>query len=305
MLGDAVEGGAQKRVLGAMDERAIDIALALKRAVPFLMRRSVSIESTPSRIATARVIQDDLEEPVYSVPLATDPGGSRAILLFNRGAVTFLLDGVLGGTPTNEEPEGAEEEAPVPLTSPQRAVLGRISDAMLRAISDALASLGVRLRRLPPSSATPPEGQFAALTLTLGEGENRKIVLAIARDALQSAGLGLFSESRQKDQSASRIPAVLAEVELELIVELGRVHRRLADVESLKVGDTIRLGVPVRAPVTVHVQGHPIVRGRPTTSGTQLAVAIVERGSAWSPPQELGVVNDQELRIVTLEVPTP
>lgn len=283
MLGEAVEGGAQRRVLDAMDERGNDIALAMKRAVPFLMRRSVALEPEPSKIGVARTIQDELEGPIYSVPLATDPGGSRAMLLFDRGAVSFLLDGALGGIPTAEEtPELEEEGPPKALTSPQRAVMSRLADGMLRAVSDALASLGVRLRRLPASSGTPPEGQFAAITFMLGEGAPRKVVVAVARDALQNAGLGLFAEGKQKDSNASRVPAVLSEVELELVVELGRVRRKLADIDNLKVGDTIRLGVPVRAPVVVRVQGQPIFRGRPTTSGTQLAVSILEKVTSFS-----------------------
>ncbi len=284
MLGDAVEGGAQRRVLDAMDERGAEIALAMKRAVPFLMRRSVPLEPEPAKIAVARAIQDELEGPVFGVPLATDPGGSRGLLLFDRGAVAFLLDGALGGVPVDEANELEEEGPPKQLTSPQRAVMSRLSEGLLRAVSDALASLGVRLRRLPASSGTPPEGQFAALTFLLGEGTPRKVVVAVARDALQNAGLGLFSDGKQKDMNASRVPAVLQEVELELVVELGRVRRKLSEVDALKVGDTIRLGVPVRSPVTVQVQGHPILRGRPTTAGTQLAVAIVEKTTSYVSP---------------------
>jgi flagellar motor switch protein FliM len=284
MLGDAVEGGAQRRVLDAMDERGTDIALAMKRAIPFLMRRSVPLEPEPSKIGVARALQEELEGPIYSVPLVTDPGGSRAMLLFDRGAVSFLLDGALGGIPADEAQELEEEGAPKQLTSPQRAVMNRLADALLKAISEALGSLGVRLRRLPPSSGTPPEGQFAAITFLLGEGSSRKIVVAVARDALQNAGLGLFSESKQKDTIQNKVPAVLQEVELELVVELGRIRRKLADIDSLKVGDTLRLGVPVRSPVTIQVQGQPMFRGKPTTVGTQLAVSIVERATLWSPP---------------------
>ena len=313
LLGEAVEGGAQRRVLGAMDERAPEIALAMRRGVPFLMRQSVPIEPQGAKLSRARELEHDIAlnaGPVFSVPLATDPGGSRAMLIFDRNAVAFLLEGALGGSP--EEAEGGD--APE-LTSPQRAVMGRIADSMLRAVSDSLAPLGVKLRRLPSTTGTPPEGQFAAITFTLGErpaqaaaavdddgftaaeaepSSNKAppcIVFALGRDALSNAGLGLFTEARQRDDSSKRIPAVLSEVELDLVVELGRVRKRLGDIDTLKVGDVIRLGSIVRQPVVLRVQGHPVFRGRPTTSGTQLAVTILERMSGDSPaapPSEPG-----------------
>lgn len=311
LLGEAVEGGAQRRVLGAMDERAADIALAMRKGVPFLMRQSVPIEPELSKLSRARDLEHDVTlaaGPVFSVPLATDPGGSRAMLIFDRNAVAFLLEGALGGSPDDAE-NGESPE----LTSPQRAVMTRIADSMLKAVSESLGPLGVKLRRLPATMGSPPEGQFAAITFTLGgppkteaadenavegfgapaeapppsEKPQPRIVFALGRDALSNAGLGLFTEARQRDDSSKRIPQVLSEVELDVVVELGRVRRKLGEIDSLKVGDVIRLGSIVRQPVILRVQGHPVFRGKPTTSGTQLAVSILERVTGESSAQQI------------------
>lgn len=72
-----------------------------------------------------------------------------------------------------------------------------------------------------------------------------------------------------------RIAAVLQDVELQLIVELGRVPLRVGRLASLKVGDTLRLDVPVSGLVSVRADGHELMRGRPTSTGGRIAVKIV------------------------------
>lgn len=272
MLGDASKDqSAQPRVLGSLDDHAGDFESAIKRSMPVLMRKGIAVEPSPAKLAKCGELLAELKEPYFHIPLATDPGGARAMIVFEAGAVAFLLDAALGGSLEEETMPEVEE-----LTAAQKAAVGRLAEPMVKLISDAMFGLGVRLRRLPAASGVPTEGEFAALTFALAGNNERRIMIAVMRDALSSAGAGIFPSHRKSDAEA-RVPAILCQVEVDVVAELGRVRKRLADIDGFRVGDVIRLDTPLRSPVLLRVQGRPILRGRPTTSGTQLAIGILDR----------------------------
>jgi flagellar motor switch/type III secretory pathway protein FliN len=77
-----------------------------------------------------------------------------------------------------------------------------------------------------------------------------------------------------RDEGVAR---VIEEVTLELVVELARMRMTLGHLAALKVGDTIRLEVPIGAAVDVRADGHVILRGQPTTNAGQIAIRIEGR----------------------------
>ena len=271
LLSDPAQNGAGPRVLSQLDGRARDFESAVKRAVPILMRKGISLDPEPAKLVKAADLPTGLVTPYFHIPLATDPGGSRAFILFDAGAVGYLLEAALGG---NVE---ADSIPPVTeMTSAQKAAMGRVSDPIARLVSDAMFGLGLRLRKLPGETGLAKEGEFAVLTLTIGGNPARKILIGVTRESLSQMAGGVFPSGRKSD-GASKMPAIMANVELDLVAELGRVRRRLSLIDALRVGDVIRLETPVRSPVLVRVQSKPLLRARPTTSGTQLAVIITER----------------------------
>ena len=73
--------------------------------------------------------------------------------------------------------------------------------------------------------------------------------------------------------------AAVAEVELEVVAELGRVRLMLARIASLRVGDVLRLPLSVDAPARLHVGGHGLFLGTPITRGSQIAIEISGHGT--------------------------
>jgi flagellar motor switch/type III secretory pathway protein FliN len=282
LLGEAVENGAQKRVLSSLDDRAAPIAAAIRRAVPIFIRRGIEIAHEPTKVGRARDLFDELRGPVYHIPLVTDPGGSRAMLCIEGAATSFLLDAALGALID----ENSEVEPPTQLTGPQSAVLHRLADGLVSVISDVVSGAGLRLKRLPPAPIPDNDGELAALTFLLANREDRRIVLAVSRDAIATAGGGTFQPPTKKAASDQRVARILSQVELELVVELGRVRRKLSVIDGFRVGDVLRLDAPARDPLSVRVQGKPILRAQPTVSGTQLAVQVVERIDGFRPRLE-------------------
>jgi flagellar motor switch protein FliM len=233
------------------------------------MRKGISLDPEPARLCKAAELTVGVTQPLYHIPMATDPGGSRAFIVFDAGAIAYLLEAALGGNLEDDNLGPVTE-----MTSAQKAAMSRVTDPIARLVSDAM--FGIRLRKLPGESGLPKEGEFAVVTLAIGGNKERRVMIGVTRDALASLAGGVFPTGKRSD-AASKMPAILSGVELDLVAELGRVRRRLSQIDVLRVGDVLRLDTPVRSPVFVRIQGRPILRVRPTTSGTQLAVHVLEK----------------------------
>lgn len=272
MLGEAVRRGGQSRALLALDERAAELGGALRRSVPALLRRGVVFQASPARTTRMTELMAEIPGPVFEVPLVTDPGGSRALLCFSGAATSYLVDAALGGTGDPDSSPSASSE----ITGPQRAVAARIAGEMVGAISDVLASSGLRLRRIPTGPDSPASGEQVVLTFRIGDAPDRIIAVAMSRDALQASAASPLGSVRSLD-AAARVAGVLGQVEVEMVVELGRIRRSLLAIERLRVGDTLRLDTPVRSPLLVRCEDRPIFLALPTTVGTQLAMSVLDR----------------------------
>lgn len=270
MLGEAVRRGGQSRALVALDERAADLAGALRRSVPALLRRGITFHPSPARIVRSGELAAGVPGPPFEVPLVTDPGGSRALICLSASATSYLVDAALGGT---GEPDATHK--PGAISSPQRAVMTRIAGEMVEAISDVLAGLGLRLRRIPTGPDAPSGGELVMISFQVGDEPDRVIVLAMSRDALQASAAAVAT-TRAPDV-AHRVANALGQVEVHVVVELGRIRRSLLSLDRLKVGDVIRLDTPVRTPLLVRCEDLPLFVALPTAAGTQLAITVIDR----------------------------
>jgi flagellar motor switch protein FliM len=190
-------------------------------------------------------------------------------------AISLVLDGVLGG-----DGKTLPVLDPAGLTPPQMALVARVVNDIVRSLSEVfLRKFGFTLEASAPdgedaSSETAP----IACCFELGAGEHiGRVVLLIAKEALL-VGLpdGERSPPRQRD---ARISAVVEQVELDIVAELARTKMSVGRISSLRVGDSIRLDVPVGAAVLLRADGHVVLRGYPTTRSGQIAIRIEGRHS--------------------------
>ncbi len=275
LLRTAVEaGGRARRALSVLERERRDLETALRRAVPFFARRGLEVRCGPVQLMPIAELRASLTTPQHLVELVTQPGGSRGALIFDGVAASLILDGVLGG-----DGRSLPELNPEGLSGAQAAVISRISEQILATFSDVLSvRAGMRLSRLTGHAVdvlgeTPP----AVCVLEVGPPDTAaRIALAIAKDALVGE-LAQLPSHVDKDAVDPRIARSLLEAPLELVAELARIQMKLEDVLSLRVGDTLDVGLHVEGLVSVRAGDRLVLRGTPTRAGGQLAIRVEER----------------------------
>ena len=86
-----------------------------------------------------------------------------------------------------------------------------------------------------------------------------------------------FAEGQQ-DQPvvADGLEELLADVELEVIIELGRTRKALRDIYDLKIGTIVELDKQAREPIDILVNNSPVARGEVMVFEDALAVRVTE-----------------------------
>jgi flagellar motor switch protein FliM len=270
LLRFALEGDRVRRAATILERESPRLVAALKRAIPFLSRRGVPISLFQAQAMPVAELLESLARPFHVTHLVTQPGEAAGALVLDAGAVAIFLDGVLGG-------DGLSLPVlnPAGLSGPQTAMVAGLAGNILRAFTVALqGSIGLGLEARPANLEQAPVESAIACVLELGEGDRRgRVALLLAKEPL-------VTESAAAQAVASptldpRIATVLEEVELTVVAELARVFLKVGHIASLKVGDTLRLDVPVSGLVSVRASGRELMRGRPTTSGGRIAVKIL------------------------------
>lgn len=314
------EGGGEAAV-ETMLRTAPHVASGVRRAIPFLGRRGIVVtHGTPSLI-NSRDLGEGLTKPRYIVQCAVEPGGARAALCFDGPAIGFLVEGALGGD--GSDPPTLHEKG---LSAPQKAFMARLGEQIVFCISTATTNgVGLGLTTLPPGAGEKSAGgPMVILPLSFearksagddeeddfgfdddegeeGEQEAAQIgemVLAISKHALYSA------RAINSDATINpRIAATLAQVEVMMVGELGRITMTLGEMMMLAPGDTLRLDVPVNGTVDVRMGEQVLFRAHPTTAGSQLALQLVEQ--MILPPSEEAQIRMHEDVPTAAEAPKP
>ena len=123
-------------------------------------------------------------------------------------------------------------------------------------------------------------------------GENEGVVeegdaessQGIAEEPISDPGdMGLIEEDfsfaeGQQDQPAvaDGLEELLADVELEVIIELGRTRKALRDIYDLKIGTIVELDKQAREPIDILVNNSPVARGEVMVFEDALAVRVTE-----------------------------
>lgn len=249
----------------AAEKRSLEAAV--KRTLPYLSRRKIKVSAgEPAPVIYSDALAD-LLAPMHVT--AVDVGGARGALVVDGKAVAHGLDGVLGGT--GELPE----LDPSGLSPAQVALAVRLARGLLEAFASVLGRLGMKLSESTEDLTGAPGGLLVACAVTIGEDETRgTILLLVPAGAVPEGALG----SSKPLLPQARTAAAMAQVDVEVVAELGRVRLPLRRLAGLKVGDVVRLPLPLDTAATVRVSTSVLFRGRPTTSGPQIAVAIDARG---------------------------
>ncbi len=288
----------------AMRRAAAALAQNLRRGVSVLGKRRAMVVAGEPTTVRASDFAKDLAGPVHIVPIAADPGGSRAMMAVDAPTIGLLVEGALGGDgsdPPKLNPKG--------LTGPQRAFMDRIADGIVKALSPAMArNVGLSLTKLAPHTMNERSADGALVQLPLYIRESvaaapastgggfslddfdspdagapaaaepeegvtiGTILLAVSKTALNAARAA--NQQKRVDRVDPRIAATMREVAVEIVAELGRMRMTLGQLGALRVGDTLRLDVAVNGDVDIRVENQVLFVGQPTTVGTQLAVQL-------------------------------
>jgi flagellar motor switch protein FliM len=213
----------------------------------------------------------DLKRPMHATHLRS-AAGARGALILDAGAIAMVLDGVLGGD--GRAPPQLQSDG---LTAPQVALLARVIEGAVRSLSEALERrFGFTLKSgAPDADEASSEGAPIVCSFDIECGEQTgRVVLLLAKEALLG---NAEADGPAPPEPDERVARVLADVDLDLVVELARVQMPLGRLASLKVGDVVRLDLPVGAAVDVRADGHVVLRGHPTTNAGQIAIRVAGR----------------------------
>ena len=185
----------------------------------------------------------------------------------------LILDGVLGG----ETAALCRSSNARRVDAAQVALVSRVVDGVVRSFSEVLSKrLAIELHGSAPQSedagseAAPIACSFEIATST----QQGRVVLLVAKEALLGG-----AEAAPKAVSGTvdpRVANIVEQVELDLVAELARLRMTLGHLARLRVGDMVRLDVPVGGAINVRADGHVVLRGHPTTNAGQIAIRIAK-----------------------------
>jgi len=268
-------GGRGRAACVRVAEFAGELATAIRRAVPFLSRKRIAITAEePYCVSFADLAADEtiVHSSPFSIATTTAPN-ARGLVLIEELALSRLLDGVLGGD--GAVPAMASESPTKQLTSAQMALASRVSATMLRAFADVL---NAHLKVVVTPTAAKEIEPGAAVMIALALDGGGRILIALPMSVIPAAQ----AEAAQDDEKAApakpkidpNIAFAMNEVELDIVVELGKVRLPLRMIADLKVGDVVRLGLPLDERARVSAGGAELFQGRPTASGDVVAVML-------------------------------
>jgi flagellar motor switch protein FliM len=278
LLNVAGDGQRTRRALAVVRRASGDLSNALRRALPFLVRRGAELEIEAIAAVSLHDARANLASPTHTVELVTQPSGAHGAILLDRRAVSMVFDGVLGA----EGPPPPDDE-PAELTPTQSAVVRRVIRAIVDAFCDVMVRhAGVRFEPIGAPGESPAEGIPICCRFRIAlHGQEACIVLLLPKDALVGSS-ELPTVIRPTDPDP-RVLATLGEAEIELVAELGRRRFRLSELANLQPGTLLRLDLPLETEARVHVRGRTILSGRPTSHAGQVCVRIARPTDDSSP----------------------
>ena len=259
MLRLTLQGERPKRAVARLARAASALARSAARELPMVLRKRVVLGAGDAR---AVLFEDLGDDRVHVVPFRTG-GGATGALVADAAAGGLLVHGAFGGNAASAPSRGET-------TAAERAIVKRVAGTLVRAMSGAVPDARISLNGV--HEPTGLDSQPLAC-----------VELPVERDGKPSGRLFFLVPLAALDESAPaptpevgdpRMVAVLSDVEVELVAELGRTRMPVVALSSLRVGDVVRLPVAESSAVCVRIGDKALFSGRPTTAGGRLAVEL-------------------------------
>lgn len=234
-----------------------ELIVALKRALPFLARKRLSVKLEPPRCLSFADLAAD-ENVVYTSAFNEKTSNARGLVFFDEAGLARVLDGALGGGDSTKLPS-------LKLTSAQNALASRVTAGVLRALGDALAS---KLALVVEPSANKEIDAGVAVVLSLAIDGGGLVSVALPLTCIRA------DEPAEAPKDDAGIATAMLEVDVDIVAELGKVRLSLDTISKLQVGDVVRLSLPLDERARVSAGGAVLFHGRPTASGDVVAVAL-------------------------------
>lgn len=255
-----ISGERSRRAQEILGRASADLVLAVRRVLPFLTRKHVAVVAAPPRTTLFSDLEAAVPNIAFTAPFTAGPAGACGVVAIDAPGLSRILDGVLGGgdMPATVLTAGS-------LSSAQSALAARVSASIVRAFAEALRSkLGLAVEAA--AGATPADaGACAVLSFAIAGGG----VIALA------VPVAVLSDGEAPaETNDSRIAALMVDVEVDVVAELGKVRMPLQALAALAVGDVLQLPLPLDERARVCAGGAVLFRGRPTASGLAIGIAI-------------------------------
>lgn len=261
-----VESERAQRACAALAADKKVFEAAVKRTLPYLGRRKTRVEALEPRATLLGAAISELSGALHVTSLHV--GGARGALVIDAAAIAHGLSGMLGGV-------GPATAPPSSMLSPaQKALAVRMAHGLAESLDSVFGQLGVHIEAAVDEDATQAAGPLVACTVKIGDGAGMGTIVLLLPVAP-------FAEARGPGAVPADNPvaaAAMSAVEVELAAELGRVPVPLARLATLRVGDVLRLPLPVDSSVRVLSSGRVLFQGKPTTRGGQIAVTLERHG---------------------------
>jgi flagellar motor switch protein FliM len=268
-------------------------AHVLKMAMGTFGRQATTVLTTSLRVVSTITLAE-LEELSYDeqigslaqgsvcVVLGMEPLPGRALLTMDQTTLLQMIDYLLGGPGSEQQPER-------PITEIEQALTKYLLNRVLRELAYALEPIARTNPAMVALESNPQFVQAAAPTdpmvvahfeLALGERQSQ-IALCLPYQMLAD-GLGALSKgedaedkARLRQIAAQQTTRRLADVEVDVSVRFDPVQLPSSRIGRLTVGDVLPLEHRTTAPLAVTSAATVFARAVPGSSGKKLAALVV------------------------------
>jgi flagellar motor switch protein FliN len=285
--GDAKHAESAKTMLAqAFKQAAQVLSTALRKKV------QLALEGMEVAVSTHIAAKYSGATSVSVFSIANDVQGEGLMSLPQSFA--SVLCTVLTGKP-----------APAVLTASELGVLSQLMNQLLSSIAASLSQqsgkkLAMQVLETKMSSLSGETGRFAGQPIAVatvrwtveGSGEEQCVLalpLGLADDMLPTGAmtrngqrveaLNLSPLERGSNPTGSAVSSLLADIPLQLTVELGRSRMLLKDIMDLGVGSIIELDQLAGEPVEVILNNKPLAKGEVVVIDENLGVRLTQISS--------------------------